>query len=63
MNYYLEMKNIGKMLEERGLVASSHSGNLSVRIDGSMYIKKTGAMLGALTEEDKIKNLLMLISL
>ncbi len=55
MDYYIEMKNIGKMLEDRGLVASSHSGNLSIRVDESMYIKRTGAMLGALTEKDIIK--------
>lgn len=55
MSYYIDMKKIGKMLEDRGLVASSHSGNVSVRIENDMYIKKTGAMLGALEQEDIVK--------
>ena len=55
------MKNIidqivftGKVLYREGLV-NSHAGNISVRYKDSIYITKTGAMLGFLTERDIVK--------
>ena len=44
----------GKVLYKEGLV-NSHAGNISVRQGSSIFITKTGAMLGYLTEEDIVK--------
>ena len=44
----------GKVLYQEGLI-TSHSGNISVREGNTIYITKTGSMLGFLTEEDIIK--------
>ncbi|MBK3331495.1 aldolase [Persephonella atlantica] len=44
----------GKVLYAEGLV-NSHAGNISVRQGSSIFITKTGAMLGYLTEEDIVK--------
>ncbi len=44
----------GKVLYKEGLV-NSHAGNISVRIGRNLLIKKTGRMLGFLTEEDIIE--------
>ncbi|MGI2336017.1 MAG: aldolase [Dehalogenimonas sp.] len=49
-----QFKKIGKSLFTRGLV-SSHSGNLSVRLDdGRMAITRRGSQLGALRDQDII---------
>jgi len=55
------MKNIidqiiftGDILYREGLV-NSHAGNISVRYKDSIYITRTGAMLGFLSEEDIVK--------
>ena len=44
----------GNILYREGLV-NSHAGNISVRYGDSIYITKTGAMLGFLTEKDIVK--------
>ena len=44
----------GNVLYREGLV-NSHAGNISVRHKDSIYITKTGAMLGFLTGEDIVK--------
>ncbi len=44
----------GKVLYQEGLV-NSHAGNISVRFEDSIYITKTGAMLGYLTEKDIVE--------
>lgn len=44
----------GKVLYKEGLV-NSHAGNISVREGSNIFITKTGAMLGYLTEEDIVK--------
>ncbi|SNZ02226.1 L-fuculose-phosphate aldolase [Persephonella hydrogeniphila] len=43
----------GKVLYKEGLV-NSHAGNISVRDNDTIYITKTGAMLGYLQEKDII---------
>ena len=50
-----EMQHFGRMLEQRGLNLSSHSGNMSVRRGDRMYIKRRGAMMGYLLEQDVIE--------
>ncbi len=50
-----EMRRYGKFLENRGLNLSSHSGNMSVRRGNDLYIKRRGAMMGALKEQDIVK--------
>lgn len=52
---YEEMRRYGEFLENRGLNLSSHSGNLSVRRGDRMYIKRRGAMMGDLKEEDVVE--------
>ena len=44
----------GNVLYREGLV-NSHAGNISIRYKDSIYITKTGAMLGFLTEKDIVK--------
>ncbi|MDQ7056286.1 MAG: class II aldolase/adducin family protein [Persephonella sp.] len=44
----------GKVLYNEGLV-SSHAGNISARQGNSIFITKTGAMLGYLTEKDIVE--------
>jgi L-fuculose-phosphate aldolase len=44
----------GKVLYRENLV-NSHAGNISVRIGNNLLIKKTGRMLGFLTEDDIIE--------
>lgn len=44
----------GNVLYREGLV-NSHAGNISIRHKDSIYITKTGAMLGFLTGEDIIE--------
>ncbi len=44
----------GKVLYQEGLV-NSHAGNISVRFEDSIYITKTGAMLGYLTPDDIVE--------
>ncbi len=44
----------GKVLYKEGLV-NSHAGNISVRFEDSIYITKTGAMLGFLKPEDIVE--------
>ena len=50
-----EMREIGRMLESRGLILSARSGNMSVRIGDTIYIKRSGAMMGYLKEGDIVK--------
>ncbi|MFO7792213.1 MAG: aldolase [Candidatus Saliniplasma sp.] len=50
-----EMKKYGKLLEDRGLNLSSHSGNMSVKRGNRIFIKRRGAMMGDLTEEDVVE--------
>jgi len=50
-----EMQKYGRFLEERGLNLSSHSGNISIRRGDQLYIKRRGAMMGDLKEEDVVK--------
>ncbi len=44
----------GKVLYNEGLV-NSHAGNISVRFEDSIYITKTGAMLGFLKPDDIVE--------
>lgn len=46
-----EFQWVGKALFQEGL-NTSHSGNMSVRLDGAILITRRGAMLGRLKEED-----------
>ncbi len=50
-----EMQKYGSFLEQRGLNLSSHSGNMSVRRGDRIFIKRRGAMMGDLTEEDVVE--------
>ncbi|MEF8874195.1 MAG: aldolase [Candidatus Thermoplasmatota archaeon] len=50
-----EMQKYGEFLENRGLNLSSHSGNMSVRRGNKIYIKRRGAMMGDLKEEDVVE--------
>jgi L-fuculose-phosphate aldolase len=50
-----EMREIGRMLESRRLILSARSGNMSVRIGDTIYIKRSGAMMGYLKEGDIVK--------
>lgn len=50
-----EMQKFGRFLENRGLNLSSHSGNMSVRRGKRIYIKRRGAMMGDLEEEDVVE--------
>ncbi len=52
---FKEMKKYGDFLERRGLNLSSHSGNMSVRRGNRIYIKRRGAMMGDLAEEDVVE--------
>lgn len=52
---FQEMKKYGEFLESRGLNLSSHSGNMSVKRGDKMFIKRRGAMMGDLSEEDIVK--------
>jgi len=47
-------RDIGRDLFLRGLV-SSHAGNLSVRTRATIWITRTGSMLGRITHEDVIE--------
>ncbi|SNR86809.1 aldolase [Desulfurobacterium atlanticum] len=46
-----EMIKIGRLIFQSGLT-DSHGGNISVRYNDYILIKKSGKMLGTLTEED-----------
>ncbi len=46
-----EMIKIGKLLFQSGLT-DSHGGNISVRYNEYIFIKKSGRMLGSLTKND-----------
>ncbi len=50
-----DMRKYGKFLENRGLNLSSHSGNMSVKRGDRIYIKRRGAMMGDLDEEDVVE--------
>ncbi len=50
-----EMSKYGKFLENRGLNLSSHSGNISIRRGERLYIKRRGAMMGDMSEEDVVE--------
>ncbi|MEF8834990.1 MAG: aldolase [Candidatus Thermoplasmatota archaeon] len=50
-----EMQKYGRFLENRGLNLSSHSGNMSIRRGDRIYIKRRGAMMGDLQEEDVVE--------
>ena len=50
-----EMRRIGSMLESRGLILSARSGNMSVRIGNTIYIKRSGAMMGFMKEGDIVE--------
>ncbi len=50
-----KMERIGRMLESRGLILSARSGNISVRVGDTVYIKRSGAMMGYLKEGDIIE--------
>jgi len=50
-----EMKKYGEFLENRGLNLSSHSGNMSVKRGDRIFIKRRGAMMGDLDEEDVVE--------
>ncbi|WP_456396907.1 class II aldolase/adducin family protein [Desulfurobacterium sp.] len=50
-NLKKEIIKIGKLIFEMGLT-DSHGGNISVRYDEYILIKKSGKMLGCLTEDD-----------
>ncbi|MBS3782424.1 MAG: aldolase [Candidatus Thermoplasmatota archaeon] len=50
-----EMQKYGKFLEERGLNLSSHSGNMSIRRGDRLFIKRRGAMMGDLKQEDVVE--------
>ncbi len=52
---YEDMCMYGRFLENRGLNLSSHSGNMSVRRGDCLYIKRRGAMMGALKEQDVVE--------
>ncbi len=52
---YEEMRRYGKFLENRGLNLSSHSGNMSVRRGDRIFIKRRGAMMGDLKEQDVVE--------
>ena len=54
MNIIEEIIFTGKVLYKEGLV-NSHAGNISVRDRDTIYITRTGAMLGYLTENDIVK--------
>ncbi len=54
MNIIEEIIFTGKVLYKEGLV-NSHAGNISVRDGNTIYITRTGAMLGYLTENDIVK--------
>lgn len=49
-----DMIRFGKILYEQGL-NHSHSGNISIRVNKEILIKKHGAMLGYLTKKDIVK--------
>ncbi len=55
MNPKNEIIKYGKIIYEMGLTESSHSGNISIREDDKVYIKKHGTMLGHLTEDDIVE--------
>lgn len=48
-NIIKEIIFTGKVLYEQGLV-NTHAGNISVFLNGKIYITKTGSMLGFLTK-------------
>ena len=50
-----EMRRIGRMLESRGLILSARSGNISVRSGNRIFIKRSGAMMGYLRDEDIVE--------
>lgn len=49
-----EFRTVGSWLDRRGL-NTSHSGNLSRRHEGRIYITRSGAMLGDLSPDDLIQ--------
>lgn len=49
-----QFRIIGRDMFLRGLVGS-HAGNMSARIEDTIYITRTGSMLGHLTERDVIE--------
>ncbi len=50
-----EMRKYGRLLENRGLNLSSHSGNMSIRRGDRIYIKRRGAMMADLKKEDIVE--------
>lgn len=52
---YQEIRKYGKFLENRGLNLSSHSGNISIRRGERIFIKRRGAMMGDLKEQDVVE--------
>ncbi len=50
-----EMRKYGRLLENRGLNLSSHSGNMSIRRGDRIYIKRRGAMMADLEKEDIVE--------
>ncbi|RLF47523.1 MAG: fuculose phosphate aldolase [Thermoplasmata archaeon] len=50
-----EFARIGGFMEKRGLILSSHSGNMSIRADDYIYITRRDSMLGSLSKTDVVK--------
>ncbi len=50
-----EIIKYGKILQNFGYVHSTHSGNISVKYNNKIYIKKHGKMLGYLKRNDVIE--------
>ena len=49
--YYTEFQKYGRMLWDHQLIHLT-SGNLSIRKSSTLYVTKTGALLGSLSSED-----------
>jgi len=54
---YQQFRDIGRDLYESGLI-TSHGGNISVRLGDRIVIKRRGAMLGHVKQEDLIETAL-----
>lgn len=50
-----EFRKYAKLMEQRGLILSSHSGNFSLRKGEKIFIKKRGEMLLRLKEKDIVE--------
>ena len=55
MDVFHEMERIGRILESRGLILSARSGNMSIRQGDRIFIKRSGAMMGYLKEDDIVE--------